>query len=163
MYPFESARNFIPSSTDAVSPSSIGAGGTTEASQTEQGHDFVPPIVTATPAEGVSTLPVSSKPRLRIVVGPDPETVHANDQVVVPDAARHVVPPSVDTSTPETIPPPVSEEVPLIVMVDPAATVAPLIGEVIVDVGATASVEAVVATSPLWSVPGWTPISANRL
>ena len=46
-----------------------------------------------------------------------------------------VEPPSVETSTPATTPPPLSVAVPLIVTVLPFANVAPADGEVIVEVG----------------------------
>ena len=66
-----------------------------------------------------------------------------------------------DTSTPPTAPPPVSDAVPVIVTVP--ETVSPLPGEVIVEVGALVSVDAVAAVSPLWMLPGWTPMSASTL
>jgi hypothetical protein len=48
----------------------------------------------------------------------------------------HVDPPSVDTSTPATTPPPESVAVPLMVTVAPFAIAAPATGDVMVDVGA---------------------------
>jgi hypothetical protein len=60
MYPLVSDRNFIPSSTDAGSPSSIGAGGTTVDAQRLHGQVRVAATLTATPGDGVSMLPVSS-------------------------------------------------------------------------------------------------------
>ena len=53
---------------------------------------------------------------------------------MVPVAGCHVVPPSVETSTPATIPPPVSAAVPLIVTLAPSPTLAPGAGELIVEV-----------------------------
>ena len=44
----------------------------------------------------------------------------------------------------------------------PLCRAAPAVGEVMTEVGGVWSVEAVAATSPDWSVAGWTPMSANR-
>ena len=60
-------------------------------------------------------------------------------------------------------PPPVSAAVPVIVTGVPTWTTVPAAGEVIVDVGAVVSVEAVAATRPDCSESGCTPMSANRL
>jgi len=92
-------------------------------------------------------------------------TVQVKDQDVVPAAGSQEAPPSVDTSTPETRPPPESAAVPAIVIDEPAATDAPLAGEVIVEVGGARSVDAVAATRPscTCSVPGCAPMSAKRL
>ena len=49
------------------------------------------------------------------------------------------------------------------VIVTVPETVSPLPGEVIVEVGALVSVDAVAAVSPLWMLPGWTPMSASTL
>ena len=58
MNPFVSLLNFVPSSTDAESPSSSGAGVHDEAGQIEHGQDPDAPLtVTVTPPDGVSTLP----------------------------------------------------------------------------------------------------------
>ena len=73
-----------------------------------------------------------------------------------------MVPLSVDTSTPPTRPP-VSAAVPVTVTGAPTDRLAPAAGEVMADVGAVVSVEAVAATSPGRSVVGCTPMSANRL
>jgi hypothetical protein len=54
-------------------------------------------------------------------------------------AALKVVPPSTDTSTRATDPPPVSLAVPVMVVVALATTVAPDVGEVIAEVGADLS------------------------
>ena len=68
-------------------------------------------------------LPMSSTARDLIVTGPWlAVVVHAICQLVRPVAGRHVVPPSTDTSTPATTPPPVSEAVPAIVTVVPPGT-----------------------------------------
>jgi hypothetical protein len=74
-----------------------------------------------------------------------------------------VVPPSVETSTPPTTPPPASLAVPLTVTVELGVTVPPFTGAVIVEVGAVASADGDAATSPVINVPGWTPMSAKRL
>ena len=74
-----------------------------------------------------------------------------------------VEPPSADTSTPATTPPPESVAVPLIVTVLPLLRVAPADGEVIVEVGGAVSAGAVPATRPDISVAGCAPISASRL
>ncbi len=63
-------------------------------------------------------------------------------------ARCQVVPPSIDTSTAPTTPPPVSEAVPETVTGYPTVTVDPEAGDVICDFGAVKSVEAVAATSP---------------
>src|SRR4051812_4712021 len=114
MKPLTSVRNFVPSSTDDGSPSSTGFGGTVDALQIEQGHVRDSVTETATPAPGVSRLPVSSYARLLIVTLPFPAAVQLYVQLDPPVAAFHVVPPSVETSTPATTPPPVSLAVPLI-------------------------------------------------
>ena len=53
-----------------------------------------------------------------------------------------VVPPSVETSTPATTPPPASVAVPLMVTAEPSDKVAPDDGDVIVEVGGVVSVDA---------------------
>src|SRR5215471_14964099 len=77
-------------------------------------------------------------------------------------AGCRVVPPSVETSTPATTPPPVSAADPLTVTAAPSDSVAPEDGDVIVEVGAVVSVDAVAAVTPDISVVGCTPMSANR-
>ncbi|TMC02373.1 MAG: hypothetical protein E6J41_30315 [Chloroflexi bacterium] len=81
----------------------------------------------------------------------------------MPVAGCHVAPLSVDTSTPATTPPPASVAVPVMVTVVPLVSVAPDAGEVMVEVGAVWSVDAVAATRPACIVVGWTPMSAIRL
>src|SRR5262249_58810861 len=68
-------------------------------------------------------------------------------------------PPSTETSTPPTTPPPVSAAVPMIATGVP--TVAP-VGPVMNEAGAVVSEEAVAATRPGCKLPGWLPISAKR-
>ncbi len=78
-------------------------------------------------------------------------------------AGCQVLPPSRDTSTPATTPPPKSVAVPVTVTGLPLRNVLPLAGAVMVEAGGVVSVEAVAATSPDCSEPGCTPMSANRL
>src|SRR6185312_949719 len=98
------------------------------------------------PAEGVSRLPLSSTARV----------------LVVPVAGCQLAPPSVETSTPATVPP-TSLAVPLIVTDAPSATLPPGAGEVIADDGAVVSVDAVAIWIPEIGVAGCAPMSANRL
>ncbi len=67
-----------------------------------------------------------------------------------------VVPPSVETSTPATTPPPESVAVPLMVTAEPSRQVRVCAGEVIVEVGAVVSADAVAAVSPGIRVSGCT-------
>ena len=86
----------------------------------------------------------------------------------MPCAARQVVPPSTDTSTPATVPPPLSDAVPVMVTRSPLSTVPPAAGEVTIDVGAKTSADFAAATSgvdgsaPICSEPGCAPMSASR-
>jgi len=70
---------------------------------------------------------------------------------VVPVAGCQVVPPSVETSTPATTPPPVSAAVPEIVTCEPSDTVE---GTLSVEVGAVLSVDAEAAVRSDCIVPG---------
>ena len=72
-----------------------------------------------------------------------------------------VLPPSVETSTPATTPPPASAAVPLMVTGAPSEKVAPGDGEVIAEVGGVVSVEGVAAVSPAISVAGCALMSAR--
>src|SRR5258707_13479583 len=74
-----------------------------------------------------------------------------------------VAPPSVETSTPATTPPPASLGVPLMVTAEPSERAAPWEGEVIVEVGGVVSVDAVAVVSPEIGEAGWAPMSAKRL
>jgi hypothetical protein len=74
-----------------------------------------------------------------IVACPGVRGVNAKLHAVVPVAALKVVPPSPDTSTRATDPPPVSLAVPVMVVATPADMVAPAVGEVIAEVGADRS------------------------
>src|SRR5262249_41496286 len=153
-------RNFVPSSTELVSPSSRGAGGTVEAPQILQQGPATTLIVT--PAEGISVLPLSSYARLLIATAPEPETVPVKVQLVVPVACAQVAPPLSDTSTPATMPPPASDAVPVTVMDAPEPNDVPAAGDVIVEVGASVSVDADAVTRPDCSVEGCVPISASK-
>src|SRR6476646_10584217 len=91
--------------------------GVTLLPQIEQGQ----PMVTVLPADGASRLPLSSTARDRIVdVGLPCAAGQVYVQLVVPVAGCQVVPPSVDTSTPATLPPPESLAVPETVTVAPS-------------------------------------------
>src|ERR1700674_1268941 len=80
-----------------------------------------------------------------------------------PLAGCQVAPPSTETSTPPTTPPPASVAVPVMVTGIPADTTPPGSGKVIEDVGATVSEEAEAVVRGDCNVAGCTPISANRL
>ncbi len=123
----------------------------------EQGQDTLRLV----PALAVPRLPLSSTARTLSVTDGLPCATHVYDQVVVPVAGCQVVPPSVDSSTPATRPPPASAAVPETVIWVPSATVP---GElVIAEVGAVLSVDADAAVRPAGNVTGCTPMSANRL
>src|SRR5438045_3271877 len=119
--------------------------------------------VTATPAAGDSMFALSSVARDISVVVPRTPGSHEYVHVVVPLARCQVAPPSTDTSTPPTTPPPVSDAVPAIVTIDPDITLAAADGDVIVEVGAVKSVLACATTSGPCSVAGCTPMSPSRL
>src|SRR3954449_2038233 len=122
-------------------------------------HGQVMPTVT--PAPGVWRLPLSSTARHSIVVDGLPCAVHVYDQLVVPLASCQVVPPSVETSPPATVPPPVSVAVPVSVTCAPSATVAG--GFVIVDVGAVESGGGGAGTRAGCRVLAWGARSARTL
>src|SRR3954471_24340304 len=157
--PATSEVNFRPSSTAPLSPSS--APTLAVLFHSEHGHVAAPPPFTVTPGPGVSTLRLSSIARVWMVAAPVDGAFHVNDQFARPVAVFHVVPPSTETSTAPTVPPPASLAVP--VTVTAPDTLSPLAGDVIVEVAAVVSVEAVAAVRPLWSVPAWAPMSARRL
>src|ERR1044072_8276352 len=94
---------------------------------------------------------------------PVPLTTQLNDQLEVPVARVQVTPPLVDTSTPDSRPPPESAAVPAIVIGVTAVNDAPWAGAVIGEVGGATSVDAVVATRPDCRVSGCAPMSAKRL
>src|SRR5262249_792702 len=121
-----------------------------------------PPIVTLTPADGFSRLPLSSTARLRSTADPAAPVDHPYDHVGVPDAGCPVGPPSPETPTPATTPPE-SAAVPETVTVVFAPTFPPDTGEEITDDGATVSVDALAGTRPPCRAAGCTPISASKL
>jgi hypothetical protein len=142
-----------------VSPEPAGAA---ELGNSEQGH-CRGLTVTATPAPGVSMLPLSSAARLMILKLPVGPGVQLYDHDDVPVAGCQVAPLSVETSTPATTPPPASDAVPVTCTAVPLVCVDPPLGELTVDVGGVWSVDAVAATRPGWIVVGCTPMSASRL
>src|SRR5690348_4656241 len=154
--PETSDVNLTPTSTPPAVPESAFVG-VTALPQMEQ----VQPTLIERPVEGVSTLPLSSTARVLMVVVGLPCATQLYDQLVVPVAGCHVVPPSVDTSTPATTPP-VSAAVPLTVILVPSATFVPAAGEVMLDVGAVESVDLVAAVTPAIGAYGWAPMSAKR-
>ncbi len=85
-----------------------------------------------------------------------PSTVGTNvyDQVSRPIAGCHEAPPSTDTSTAATRPPPLSTAVPDSVTADPISSDDPGAGDTRVDTGGNVSVDFVAATSPLWRLVG---------
>src|SRR6185503_2873903 len=98
-----------------------------------------------------------------MLADPVPVTTQLNDQLDVPVARVQEAPPLVDTSTPDSRPPPDSAAVPVMVIGVPAVNDAPPAGEVIVEVGGARSVDATAATRPDCIVPGCAPMSAKRL
>ena len=154
--PKVSEVNFTPTSIEDPSPESGPA--VDPVPQIEHGQV----TLTLTPGPGVSRFPLSSTARDLITVDGAPWAIQEYVHEVVPVAGCHVVPPSVDTSTPATTPPPVSLAVPVTVTTVPSGVVDPAVGEVIVDVGGVVSVDADAATSPASSVAGWAPMSASR-
>src|SRR5215212_6532584 len=110
--PARSVRNRTPSSTALLSPVSITLGDTVPG-QIVQGHERIPvPVVTLTDAGVDWRLPLSSTARLLMVATPLTVGVHLYVQLERPVAGCHVVPPSTDTSTAATTPPPASVAVP---------------------------------------------------
>src|SRR5262249_4652911 len=81
------------------------------------------------------TFPLLSVARLLIVICPGVVGVHIKLHAVVPVAVLKVAPPSTDTSTRATVPPPASLAAPVMLTVVPITTVAPAVVNVIVEVG----------------------------
>src|SRR6185295_17256573 len=107
MKPSMSLLNFTPSSYGLES-AALGLVGTVDGFH-RLVHGQAPTTTgTVTPAPGASRLPLSSIARLRIVAVPSAPGDQSNVQVRVPRATRHVAPPSTDTSTLATTPPPLS-------------------------------------------------------
>src|SRR5689334_16299685 len=109
----------------------------------EHGH----PMSTVVAEVGFSRLPLSSTARDSISADGLPCAIQESLQVTEVSGSDivvtgcHVVPPSVETSTPATTPPPASVAVPLMVTFDPSERLAPWAGDVIVDVGAVESAD----------------------
>src|SRR5215468_8902626 len=99
MKPLMSLRNLTPSSTALASPAS--ATGGVDDDGFHRLHGQVRVMVT--PDDGTSMLPLSSMPRLLIVIAPMPVAGNTIDQLSRPLARRQVVPSS-DTSTAATRP-----------------------------------------------------------
>src|SRR5262245_62095555 len=148
MNPAAVARNFTPNSTEPVSVDE-GFAGTVDAVQMLHGQGRGA-TVTLIPADGVSRLPLSSTARLRRFTVPDLFGNQVKLHDASPAAGCQVVPPSTEISTPATAPP-VSVAVPVIVTAVPTCTPE---GGLMVDVGATVSVEEVAATNPGCRLPG---------
>ena len=81
----------------------------------------------------------------------------------MPVARCQVVPPSSETSTAATTPPPVSDAVPVTLTTLPLVIELPAVGEVIVATGGVVSVDCDAGCSVSSSVPGWAPMSARML
>jgi hypothetical protein len=95
--------------------------------------------VTVISAGGSCVFPLLSTARLLIFTCPGMAGVKLKLHAVVPVAALKVAPPSTDTSTRATVPPPASLAVPVMLTAVPVDTVAPGAGEVIAEVGANLS------------------------
>jgi hypothetical protein len=104
--------------------------------------------VTAVLPVGTSRFALSSTARLSKLIDPAVNGVQEYDQLAPPFARCQLCPPSVDTSTLATTPPPTSMAVPVTFTGIPNWRVAPLAGEVIVDVGGIVSVDFVGMTNP---------------
>src|SRR3954469_24824670 len=168
MNPSMSLLNLTPSSYGFES-AALGLVGTVDGFH-RLGHGHAPTTTdTLMPGPADSRFPLSSTARVRMVADPRTAGDQSKLHVEVPDAACHVVPPSTDTSTLATTPPPLSAAVPLIVTRLPFSTWPPAAGEVTPDVGAKISLDALVATSgragsaPACSAAGCAPLSASGL
>src|SRR4051812_15350844 len=128
MKPSASLLNLTPTSTALVS-SELAMIGTADGFQSVV-HGHVPAITeTVAPAPADSMLPLSSIARVRIVADPTVPGFQPKLQLDPPCARCHVAPLSTDTSTPATLPPPLSVAVPLMVTWSPLDTDAPAAGE----------------------------------
>src|SRR6185295_5163959 len=156
MKPLMSLRNFTPSSTALASPPSITVGVVVAGFQRLHGQA----LVTVTPSDGDSTLPLSSIARLRIAIEPTPVTGQEIDQFSRPVARCQVARPSNDTSTAATSP---SAAVPVTLRLLFDDTVLPAVGEVITEVGGAMSVDGRPGVSPACSSAGCAPMSPSTL
>src|SRR5207244_4015768 len=155
--PKRSEVNFTPTSMELGSAPSA-AVGASELPKMEHGHA----TLTVVPADGDSRLPLSSTARDLSTAEELPWADQVYDQLVVPFAGCQVVPPSVETSTPATTPPPESLAVPWMVTVEASARLAPGAGEVMFDVGGVVSNDGDALTRPEMRANGWAPMSAKR-
>src|SRR5262245_28197982 len=132
-------RNRTPSSTGRSGPASSISG---RVSLLQRLHGHAPSggasTVTGTPGPGSSTFALSSNARLTITTGPATVGVHCSAQFVVPVAAVHVRPPSIETSTRATVPA-ASNAVPSITNGLPRRNRAAAVGNRIVDIGGVSS------------------------
>src|SRR5438128_12041105 len=119
MKPLMSERNFTP--TVIAAPSRLFGPTVTVEGHSMHGQLVAAgaPTVTETPDDGDSMFRLSSVARLRMLTVPCADGVHRYDQFPRPFARCHVAPPSRDTSTPPTTPPPASVAEPLIVICVP--------------------------------------------
>src|SRR5438093_13327314 len=124
---------------------------------------FRTPTFTILPGPGTSRFPLSSMARLLSVTDPDADGTHWKLQLGPPLAWCHFVPPSTDTSTAPSAPPPPSLAVPLTAVDAPTNTVVPSAGDVIAEVGVIASIEGLHAVSGDFRLPSSTPMSASHL
>src|SRR3954466_14119868 len=119
--PLMSLLNLTPSSY-GLGSGALGLVGTVDGFH-RLGHGHAPTITdTVTPEPAASRLPLSSTARLRIVTAPTAPGDQSSLQAGVPAATRHGAPPSSDTSTLATTPPPFSVDVPLMVTRLPLST-----------------------------------------
>src|SRR3954469_7233729 len=146
--PPTSVLNFRPTSTAAASFESTIQGTVSDGVQIEHGHVACVTVTIAVP-DGCSRFALSSVARAMIDAVPSTPGTHVYVQFALPVARRHDTPPSVETSTPATAPPPPSVAVPATVTIVPAAMLAPSAGEVMVDTGRVVSVLAVAGMSAL--------------
>src|SRR3954469_21832337 len=113
--PPASDRKRTPTSIGLLSPDAVVVG-VVVALQIVHGHARAAPD---------SRLPLSSTARVCRFAGPVVVGVKVYVQLWVPEASCQVGPPSVETSTPATTPPPVSAAVPVTVTGVPAVSVVP--------------------------------------
>src|SRR5262245_24321629 len=132
MKPSMSLVNCTPSST-ALASAALATPGAAVGCQMLVHGQTPGTIETAEPAPATSRFPLSSIARTLMLAEPGTPGVQSTFQRVVPCAAFQVAPPSTDTSTPATKPPPWSVEVPVIVTGTPADTVPPLVGNTTAD------------------------------
>ena len=130
--------NRTPTSTADPSPESMSVG-VSPTGQIEHGAARGPAV--SARLAGDSMLHESSMARTRTVRVPDAVGVKAMLHEPVPVARRQVVPPSVDTSTAATSPPPLSTVTPVTTTGEPMGTVVAGAGAVKVVEGGTVSVD----------------------